>query len=61
MKGYVCGTCGYISIDGTVPDKCPVCAASKTSFEQKDIIKTAEAEGPKEKHVPVIEVVKKCS
>ncbi len=65
MKGYVCKICTYISINGSAPDKCPVCGAPKTAFEEKgDAIKTpkdannlTEAE---KKHVPVITLVKKC-
>ncbi len=65
MKGFVCKVCGFISIDGSAPDKCPVCGASKTSFEEKqDAIKTPkDVNNPSElekKHVPVITVVKKC-
>ncbi len=64
MKGFVCKVCGFISINGSAPDKCPVCAAPKTAFEEKDAIKTpqdgnnlTEAE---KKHIPVITLVKKC-
>jgi len=60
MNGLVCKTCGYIAINGTAPDKCPVCQSPKEVFEDKDVIMTAENEGPKEKHVPVIKVVKQC-
>ena len=59
MKGFVCGTCGHVAFD-EAPDKCPVCTSSKEVFEEKDAILTAENEGPKEKHVPVIKVVKQC-
>jgi superoxide reductase len=65
MKGFVCKVCGFISIDGGAPDKCPVCSAPRTSFEEKqDAIKTpgdvnslTELE---KKHVPVIIIEKKC-
>ena len=65
MKGFVCGVCGYISINGSAPDNCPVCHAPKTSFEEKeDALNTpqdannlSEAE---KKHLPVITLVKKC-
>ena len=64
MKGYVCKVCGFIAINGSAPENCPVCHAPKTSFEEKDAIKTpadpqnlTEAE---KKHIPVITVVKKC-
>ena len=65
MKGFVCKVCGFISINGSAPENCPVCHAPKTSFEGKeDAIKTpndvnnlSELE---KKHIPVITVVKKC-
>lgn len=62
MEGFVCRVCGFISISGEAPDKCPVCGAPKTSFDQKpDVIKTAQDEANlSEKHTPVITVVKKC-
>jgi len=65
MKGFVCQVCGFISIDGSAPDNCPVCHAPKTSFQGKeDAVKTPAdpgnlTEGEK-KHVPVITIVKKC-
>lgn len=65
MKGFVCKVCGFISIDGVAPDKCPVCGAPKTAFEEKDdAIKTPQDENNlsefEKKHIPVISVVKKC-
>lgn len=65
MKGIVCKVCGFISINGSAPENCPVCHAPKTAFQEKDdAIKTpqdvnnlTEAE---KKHIPVITVVKKC-
>jgi len=65
MKGYVCGVCGFISIDGSAPEKCPVCGAPKTSFKEKEdaINVPKDAKNLTElekKHVPVISVVKKC-
>jgi superoxide reductase len=66
MKGIVCRVCGFISIDGSAPEKCPVCGAPKTSFEEKqDAIKTPKDVNNltelEKKHIPVIVVVKKCS
>lgn len=66
MKGYVCRICGFISINGSTPDKCPVCGALKVSFEEKeDAIKTpGDANNLSElekKHIPVITIVKKSS
>jgi superoxide reductase len=59
MKGFICGTCGHVEFD-EAPEKCPVCASPKKVYEEKDAIKTAKDEGPGEKHVPVIKVVKQC-
>ncbi len=66
MKGYVCKICGFISINGSAPDKCPVCGAPKTSFEERedaikipgDVNNLSELE---KKHIPVITIVKKYS
>ena len=65
MKGYVCKVCGFISINGSAPDNCPVCHAPKTSFEEKEnAIKTPKDENNltelEKKHIPVITVLKKC-
>lgn len=62
MKGFVCKVCRYVSINGSAPERCPVCGAPKTSFEEKsDAIKTPQDEiNLSEKHTPVITVVKKC-
>ena len=62
MKGFVCKVCKFVSINGSAPDKCPVCGAPKASFEEKeDAIKiAADEEKLREKHTPVITVVKKC-
>ena len=65
MKGYVCGICGFVSIDGSAPDKCPVCMAPKDKFTEKaDALKTAKdvatiGESEK-KHIPQIVINKKC-
>ncbi len=62
MKGIVCRVCGYISLNEGAPDKCPVCGAPRTSFQEKlDAIKIAQDElNLSEKHTPVIVVEKKC-
>ena len=65
MKGIVCKMCGFISIDGTAPEKCPVCGAPKTAFNEKeDAIKTPKDVNNKteleKKHIPIITLVKKC-
>ena len=65
MKGIVCKVCGYISINGSAPEKCPVCGAPSSAFtENEDAIKQAADQGnPNEaekKHTPAITVVHKC-
>ena len=65
MKAYVCGVCGFIPLDGSAPDKCPVCGAPKTAFTQKDdaIVEPSTATDKVElnkKHIPTIKVVKLC-
>ena len=65
MKGYVCQVCGYISITGYAPEKCPVCGAAKTSFKAKEeAVKIpkdpANLTELEKKHVPLISIVKKC-
>lgn len=66
MKGYVCKVCRFISIDGSAPEKCPVCGAPKASFEEKlDAIKLPQDQKNlselEKKHIPVITVVKTCA
>jgi superoxide reductase len=66
MKGYICGVCGYIAIDGAAPEKCPVCGVPKNKFtEKQDALKTAKdvaTVGESEKkHIPSIAVNKKCA
>ena len=65
MKGFVCQMCSFVSIDGTVPEKCPQCGAPKSAFqEEDDALKEAKDEKNltdlEKKHSPVIMVVKKC-
>jgi len=63
MKGIVCEVCGYVAINGVLPDKCPVCGA-RSFKEQDDALKTAadkaEVGESEKKHIPAITVVKKC-
>jgi desulfoferrodoxin-like iron-binding protein len=63
MKGFVCGMCGYVSINGDAPEKCPVCGAPKKMFTLKeDALKTENDEvNLSEKHTPVIGIEKKCN
>ncbi len=65
MKAFVCKVCAYVSINGSAPDKCPVCGSPKTAFEEKEnAINTpkdaANLTDAEKKHTPVILVVKKC-
>ena len=65
MKGFVCGVCGFIALDGSAPERCPVCGAPKRSFtEKEDAIVTPSSATDKieanKKHIPVILVSKKC-
>ncbi|MCK4423872.1 MAG: hypothetical protein KAV18_07375 [Candidatus Omnitrophica bacterium] len=65
MKGFVCEVCGYIAINGSAPENCPVCGAPKSSFsEDEAAIKTAQDAGNmtelEKKHTPVLTVVKEC-
>jgi superoxide reductase len=65
MKGFVCKMCGFVSINGSAPEKCPSCGAPKSAFseeenainEPKDKENLTELE---KKHIPVIKVVKQC-
>ncbi len=63
MEGIVCKVCGFISIDGSAPEKCPVCFS--TAFEtREDAIKAPANVNSltdlEKKHIPLITVVKTC-
>jgi len=65
MNGFVCGTCGFISIDGSAPEKCPVCTSPKSGFEDNAnaILEPQDPQNMTElekKHVPVVVVNKQC-
>lgn len=64
MRGFVCKVCGFISINGSAPEKCPVCGAPKTSFDERDAIKVPKdlnnLSELEKKHIPVITVAKIC-
>ncbi|MFA5857494.1 MAG: desulfoferrodoxin family protein [Elusimicrobiota bacterium] len=63
MNGFKCTVCGYMSITGTAPDKCPVCGASKDKFVSQTIQRPVDPNNLTEaekKHTPVIIVEKKC-
>ena len=56
-KAFVCGMCGYVSLKGEAPEKCPSCGAPETVFkEQADAINEPEdydnLEDLEKKHVP---------
>ncbi len=65
LKGIVCGTCGYIALDGVAPDNCPVCMSPKEVFKEEGnaVNEPADPSNLSEldkKHLPVIGIVKKC-
>ena len=65
MKKPVCETCGFIALNETIPDACPVCQSPGTSFKnQGEAIKTPGDPGnltdSEKKHIPLITIVKKC-
>lgn len=64
MKTFVCNVCGHIEFN-EAPVHCPICAAPKTSFEDKPNIihKPGEPTNfsePEKKHIPKIVIVKTC-
>lgn len=65
MKAFVCKVCGYVAINGVVPEKCPVCGAPKEAFQEKEnALNTAKDKNnlteTEKKHVPVIKVTELC-
>lgn len=65
MKGIVCSMCGFIAIDGIVPEKCPQCGAPQKAFSEKPdaIVEPSPATEKMEsnkKHIPQIIVKKQC-
>ena len=66
MKAFVCKVCGYVAINGVVPEKCPVCGAPKEAFQEKEnALNTAKDKNnlteAEKKHLPVIKVTQLCS
>ena len=58
-KMFVCQVCGHIEFEN-IPEKCPVCTASKDKYvENAEAIMESEKEG-KEKHIPEILVTDDC-
>lgn len=66
MKAFVCKVCGFVSLNGNAPEKCPVCGAPKSAFELKEDAITTPKD-PKnltdyeKKHTPLIKTSKICS
>jgi superoxide reductase len=57
--------CGYIAINGSAPEFCPVCHAPKSAFEEKEnVINTPKDPNnltdSEKKHIPQIVVESKC-
>jgi desulfoferrodoxin-like iron-binding protein len=57
--------CGFISVDGSAPEHCPVCGAPKKAFNEKDNAITDPSDATdkveaNKKHIPSITVEKKC-
>ena len=62
MSIFICRVCDHIEF-GEAPERCPVCGAPKTSFNQNDNIFVEAEEKSKEaavKHIPAITVKKEC-
>ena len=60
MNIFICKVCGHVEFN-SAPEVCPVCSAK--TFEQDNNIFIDSAEKSKEaavKHIPAIQVVKKC-
>lgn len=63
MKAFKCGQCGFVSIDGSAPEKCPVCGAPKKMFSEMELNSKenhANYGEPEKKHIPAITINKKC-
>ena len=64
MKTFVCKVCGHVAFNQS-PDRCPVCGAPRTSFNEdpaaikKPANPAALTDGDK-KHIPVIVVNRQC-
>ena len=62
MKVFICKMCGHIEFNDA-PEKCPVCGAPQSQFQQNDKVFDESAEKSPEgavKHVPVVKVVADC-
>jgi superoxide reductase len=62
MSIFICRGCGHIEF-GEAPERCPVCGAPKTSFNQNDNVFIESEEKSKEaavKHIPAVTVKKEC-
>jgi superoxide reductase len=56
MKTPRCNVCSYSSLDGTKPEKCPVCG--NNDWAEMEIQEQGELSA---KHIPVVKVNKTCS
>ncbi|MBI5208192.1 MAG: hypothetical protein HY934_10465 [Candidatus Firestonebacteria bacterium] len=66
MKAFVCKVCGFVSLKGDAPERCPVCGSPKSAFELKeDAIITPKDPNNltdyEKKHIPLIKTSKVCS
>ncbi|MGA1871210.1 MAG: desulfoferrodoxin family protein [bacterium] len=66
MKGIVCSRCGFIALEGSAPEQCPICGAPKNAFKEKNnaIIKPSQVTDKQEsnkKHIPYFMVKKECT
>jgi superoxide reductase len=64
MNTFICGKCGYVAFN-IAPERCPVCAAPKPAFTLdpaaiKKPLDPANLSDLEKKHIPVIEVKKRC-
>jgi desulfoferrodoxin-like iron-binding protein len=62
MKLFICQVCGHLSFN-EAPAACPVCAAPKEKYTQKDnVFIESRAKSPEAeiKHIPVLIVNKTC-
>lgn len=65
MDALVCKMCGYVALKGEAPDKCPVCGAPKSAFENKKgaiklLQNSTNLTELEKKHIPIINIIKRC-
>lgn len=62
MNIYICQVCGHVEFN-SIPEKCPVCFASKEKFQPNNNVFIESEEKSKEaavKHIPSIKISQKC-